>query len=501
MNLQFEERDITPATTNHDLEGSGHSYLTGLREFIDNAIDSGSEVVKVFLDKDANNNPILVIIDHGTGFKDVSQGLGVDNLHLMAKKNYSTKDRPTSKNPNGNVFLGRYGNGIKNALAKMTDSKHASIMSCEAGSTVYLLEYNQKHIQQTGEYKCNVRPIVYVRKQEDTYRHLWLKYMSIDEYGSLANSGTVVILRGLKPEVYHSLKNSMGQNVTPMKQSLAIKLGETYHRFIEKGVDIQIGLSFDSLYSIKPTSPTLGLTPYITMDYTIADHPVKLNVYMIPIDANKEKDFYRPRTNQNQGVYVYRSNRLHLTIDEKPMNLAVSQKALIAYNHNKVDLLGNSKKKSNPNGMNPLVFSESHGLENHIRFTLDFPPALDSYFNVNTIKTEISLQNDAFEELGVFLKNVIITYHGYDTGFKVRKTRTKSTVDSTVESTVKPVATTTKVAEKPKSHTVWWNKLLQDFSVPVKDFKISLLEEIKPEERKSVENALSLFTCFLGKEI
>ena len=322
--------------------------------------------------------------------------------------------------------------------------------------------------------------------------------MSADEYGSLAESGTVVILRGLKPEVLHTLKNSMGKNVKPLKANLGVRLGETYHRFIENGVDIQIGLSFESLYSINANSPALGLKPYLTKTFTVAGHPVEVNVFMIPETFNKESDFLRPKTNQNQGVYVYRSNRLHLTIDEKPMNLAVSNKSLIAYNTNKI----NSGAKRRGKEPTPLIYSESHGLQNHIRFTLDFPPVLDSYFNVNTIKTEISLQNDELVELGEYFKNIVIMYEGYDSGFKTRRTRTpKPSEKPADEPTVKSSVTKNTVEKKPKSHTEVWNAFVQQFGEPIKSAKVSILEATTPQERPTAENAISLFTSFLGQEI
>jgi hypothetical protein len=490
MMFDFEERDITPATTNHDLEGSGHTYITGLREFIDNAIDSGSKIVKVFLDKDENKKPILVIVDQGTGFKDVTQGLGVYDLHLMVTKNYSTKDRPTSKNPNGNEYLGRYGNGIKNALAKLTDSKHATIMSAEKDSAVYVVEYNQKVIQQTGVYSCQVRPIKYLKSQNDELRTTWLKYMTLED-ASIAESGTVVILRGLKPEVLATLKKGMSKVYKTKKHSLAVKLGETYHRFIEKGLEIKIGLTPESLIAIESEPPTLGLQPKETKEFTIAGLPVVVNMYIIPqFGFTTEKVHLRPKTNVHQGVYVYRGDRLHLSIDEKPMNLAVSPDALIAYNQNKVDIDGKKKRHSDPDTMNPMVYTESHCRFNHIRFTLEFPPALDAYFNVNTIKTEIGLQNDAFVELGEYLKKTVINNDAYHSGYKQPR-----------RTTPKTVVTTTKVAKKPNSLSVGWNDLVKFHGDEMRAFKINLLETSKPEERTTVENTLSLYSCFLGKEV
>ena len=219
---------------------------------------------------------------------------------------------------------------------------------------------------------------------------------------------------------------------------------------------------------------------------------------MIPETFNKESDFLRPKTNQNQGVYVYRSNRLHLTIDEKPMNLAVSNKSLIAYNTNKI----NSGAKRRGKEPTPLIYSESHGLQNHIRFTLDFPPVLDSYFNVNTIKTEISLQNDELVELGEYFKNIVIMYEGYDSGFKTRRTRTpKPSEKPADEPTVKSSVTKNTVEKKPKSHTEVWNAFVQQFGEPIKSAKVSILEATTPQERPTAENAISLFTSFLGQEI
>lgn len=502
--FNYEEREIIPATTNHDLEGSGHSKITALREIVDNAVDSGSKIIKIFLDKDSNGSPILVVVDYGKGFNDKSRNMGAKDLHMMATKNFTTKDVDNGKNADG-YYLGRYGNGLKNAVAKLSHKKHTSIMTCEEGSSVHVLEYDQKLIQQTGEYIAKVREVKYVKNTTDPYRELWMKYMSQDEYGTLADSGTVVIIRGLKPEVLDWLRNSIKHRTFPIEKSLGIQLGETYNRFIRKGVEIYLGLSYEELYKIEAHDPVFGLPAKESKTFVIDGHNVKVSAYLIPRSFKKGNEWSRQLNNLNSGLYVYRADRLHLNINERPMNVALSQKALELYAHeSNLGLNGRRKRKVDLDTLNMMLFGESHGRHNHIRITLEFTPELDKYFNVNMNKTEIDLERDALQEVALWVFDYVRRNDKYNSGY------VSSEENNTVPDVVvpvqavkpsKPKATTTKSAVPFNSHTEGWNTLVQHFNEPIKNGKISIIEASAPEERKTVENALSLFTSYLGQEI
>jgi hypothetical protein len=501
--FKYEEREIIPATTNHDLEGSGHSKITALREIIDNAVDSGSKKINIFLDKDNNGEPVLVVVDFGSGFKDKSRNFGVKDIHMMAVKNFTTKDIEGDKSPSDASYLGRYGNGLKNALAKLSHKKHASVLTAEVNSSVHVLEYDQRLIQQTGEYIAKVREVKYVKNESDPYRELWVKYMSLDEYGSLPDSGTIVIIRGLKLEVYDWLKNVIKQKTYPIEKSLGVQLGETYNRFIKKGLQIYLGLSYNDLYLIQPQDPVFGLPVKESKTFLINNYPVVVNTHLIPKSFKRGLEWSRQLNNLNSGLYVYRADRLHLNINERPMNLPLSRKALEVYAYETINgLNGRKKRKMNIDTLNMMLFGESHGRHNHIRITLEFPPELDKYFNVNTIKTEIDLEHEDLQEVALWAFDYVHKNDKYNSGFVTSKANTD------VPDVVKPVsskAITTRPSTTPKpvfkTHTEAWNIMVQNFTEPLKEAKVSIIESCKPEERPSVENALSLFTCFLGKEI
>ena len=503
MMFKYEERPIVPATTNHDLEGSGHSKITALREIVDNAVDSGSKKIQIFLDKDSNGQPVLVVVDFGTGFKDKYRSFGAKDIHMMAVKNFTTKDIEGDKSPNEASYLGRYGNGLKNAVAKLSHKKHASVLTCEENSSVHVLEYDQKLIQQTGEYIAKVREVKYVKNETDPYRELWMKYMSLDEYGTLSDSGTIVILRGLKPEVYDWLKNGIKQKTFPIEKSLGVQLGETYNRFIKKGLQIYLGLSHDDLYLIEAHDPVFGLPAKESKTFLINNYPVVVSAHLIPKSFKRGNEWSRQLNNLKSGLYVYRADRLHLNINERPMNLSLSQKALEVYAYESNNGLNGRKKRSvDIDSLNMMLFGESHGRHNHIRITLEFPPELDKYFNVNTIKTEIDLEHQDLQEVSLWVFDYVRRNDKYNSGF------VNSSSNTDVPDVVKPVASKTTPARtsttpKPvfKSHTEAWNIMVQNFTEPLKEAKISIVESCKPEERPTVENALSLFTSFLGQEI
>ena len=104
------------------------------------------------------------------------------------------------------------------------------------------------------------------------------------------------------------------------------------------------------------------------------------------------------------------------------------------------------------------------------------------------------MQNDALVELGQYLKSTIINNDAYHSGYRVSKTATPKS-----PATVKVKSKT--VVSKPQTYTELWNELIKNFSEPVMSFKTSILEESKPEQRQTVENAISLFTSFLGQEV
>lgn len=467
MDSTFELKDITPDTSNFDLEGSGHSYISALRELVDNAIDSGSEKVNMFFAKDTDGKEIFVITDFGSGFD-------VDNVEKMVTYNWSNK-KDSHVNVNGNKYLGKYGGGLKKAVAKLTDSKHCTILTKTVDSNIGCIEYNQKNIQITGQYLVAVKSVKY---SDDSIKYInyWRKYMEVNP-NDLADNGTLLILRGLKPDCSYHFRTMIKNNKFPLNKSLAIILGETYHRFIEKGLEINIGLTQDTMYTIKPFDPVYGTQPAEVYDFTLMGLPVKISAHFIPQSYSRKFDCSRQINTENCGVYPYRGNRLHLDISNLPINPMLSQFAVEKYCHGceigQYTKNGRRQKRS-PEKIDMKVFGVSHGRHNDIRFVLDFSPELDSYFNVNANKTEIDLLHTELTDAMIWMYCFTRNNDVYDTGRK--KSRTKSNVKEE------------------------WRKLVRKHQSEVSLMRQSIVQSLR-EEQSIAETVITLFTEELGQSI
>lgn len=390
MNI-IETRDITPLTDFNENIHSGHTFNSAFRDIIDNSIDAESKSINAFLAKDENDKNIFVVTDFGNG-------MAGDVLHRIAQKGFTTKQNCTR--PDGIRYLGKMGKGFKNVVAFLSNSGSATVISKTPDASIWAMEYNQKRIQTLQKHEVDCHECVFRDTNDDKYRALWLKWMKTSEY-DLASNGTIIIFRNLKTPVLNQLRKNLIPTAT-MKNSTSMMLGETYKQFIDEGIQINIGLTYETMYCVQPVDSMCGTKPEETKEWNVGNGKVKLELYIIPVAYKAKGVWYRPMNNQNSGLYVIRNGRLHLTSLERPTHPVLPEKAIEQYINEKINGT-NGRRKGSPKEDNDYTsFGESHGRHNTVRIALYFTDVNDEDFAVDVNKTEIQF-TDSVSDIALWV--------------------------------------------------------------------------------------------------
>lgn len=179
-------------------------------------------------------------------------------------------------------------------------------------------------------------------------------------------------------------------------------LGETYKQFIDEGIQINIGLTYETMYCVQPVDSMCGTKPEETKEWNVGNGKVKLELYIIPVAYKAKGVWYRPMNNQNSGLYVIRNGRLHLTSLERPTHPVLPEKAIEQYINEKINGT-NGRRKGSPKEDNDYTsFGESHGRHNTVRIALYFTDVNDEDFAVDVNKTEIQF-TDSVSDIALWV--------------------------------------------------------------------------------------------------
>lgn len=387
-----EVRDITPAPNFAGKKSSGHTLLSALKDNLDNHFDSEATLIRCFLAPDIENpkKMVLVTLDNG-------HGIAPANIHKMYVDNYSTKvglNRWTANRKRRN--LGCKGNGIKNVVARLSDS--VLTVSKIESDYIYAVEYNPSKITVAQQFTAEVYrveqgtslPII------ETLRQYWLKYM-VDENGQILNHGTMNIFKNLNAEVLHQLKSKLNYTPTSFDMSYGASFGETYEEFLIQGDKLYVGTDFKALEPVLPLSPFTGAKVDSVKVFTYRqlvngiweDCKVKCTFYVFPDGVQH----YRRTSASFAGVYIYRNGRLHLTQKNRPMTTELPDSAIEKLKTEGVDWKSNTIWDA---------FPGTHSRYSKIRIKLEMVSDLDESFGVNVVKTEMSFTS-ALDDLSTYI--------------------------------------------------------------------------------------------------
>lgn len=396
--MLIENRDITPAPNFAGKKSSGHTLLSAIKDNIDNHFDSESSVIKLFLAPDLENprKTVLISLDFGTG-------IAPEKIHKMFVDNYSTKNggrnRWTVNSKRRN--LGRFGNGIKNVVSRL--GGNVLTVSKVESDVIHAVSYNPAEIELSQEYSATVYRVEYGTQDSmiEVLRKYWLTYMK-DEDDNVANHGTMNIFRNVNSEILSQLRRKLNYEPLNFKGSFGASFGETYEKFLLEGDKLFIGTDFNKLVEVLPLSPFTGASysEERIFSFTVNINGVneKIDVPVTIFRWERGSMHYRPLTQPEAGVYIYRNGRLHLTKKEQPISTELPE-TIIEELKSDANVKWNNRTAWN-------AFPTSHSRYGYIRARIDMTSDLDEAFGVNNVKTEMSITSELAELAQYIFKTV-----------------------------------------------------------------------------------------------
>lgn len=337
--------EVTPSASRltRSLRDVGHDFATALADLVDNSVSAGADTVSidfVFAGRDS----WLTVADNGTGMTSSE----VDEaLRFGSKRTYEEDD------------LGRFGLGLKTASLSQCRrvtvvSRHAPVYRRIAARTL-----DVDHVSSTDRWQVfTPRPVPPVVAAED----------------HLADSpGTVVILEKFD-RVFEGVDPDGGwarRRLEKLAEETSEYLGMVFHRFIEEDVigrRLTIAVNGEKARPWNPFAPREEGTQTLPVHRFAlsaggSSHEVMLRPYILPPRSlfSSQAEFERlggpKRWNRQQGLYIYRADRL----------------------------------------VQSGGWAGLRGIDEHTklaRASLDFPTALDEAFKINVAKMRVSIPSE-----------------------------------------------------------------------------------------------------------
>jgi hypothetical protein len=274
------------------LRDIGYEPVTAIADLIDNSISAGARTVSVELLSDGADSRIR-ISDDGCG---MDLATAVEALRFGTRRAYADSE------------LGRFGLGLKTASLSM--GRRLTVVSRRA-------PVNDRRVS--------------VRLDLDEVEHLdrWVvRVLAPRVLGRpfapalCERPGTTVVIDQLD-RVLEGVSHDSGWAVRRLRRlaaDLHEHLGMVFHRFIERGLEINVDGTrvqpWDPFCRIEPHTVELPTVTMRARDDSGVTRPVRWRPYVLPARNafTSAEAFERAggprRWNRQQGIYVYRADRL-----------------------------------------------------------------------------------------------------------------------------------------------------------------------------------------------
>lgn len=277
------------------LRDTGYNFNTAIADIVDNSIAANATKVKIEVNMDPNKNIRVYIADNGCG-------MDLDGLKNAMK--YGSKER-TEKNS-----LGKFGLGLKTASTAFC--KKFSLLSRTAEEMeLRKVQWDLDYIAAKGSWMLQFPTI-----EEDEEEML---NMVAGE-----GSGTLLVWDRLDRLMkdYKTLKNAQ-KGLVKILDDLKFHLSMVFQRYIDvndtRAKNVEIVVNTDTIKAWDPFCTKEERTETLQEEDVPVDMPdgsqalFHISAYIIPkkgefssIEAEKEAR----GSNDFQGIYVYRENRL-----------------------------------------------------------------------------------------------------------------------------------------------------------------------------------------------
>ncbi|MFC1740108.1 ATP-binding protein [Pseudomonadota bacterium] len=278
------------------LRDTGYEFNTAVADIVDNSIAASASLVDIKLDMDFRGNVRLSIADNG-------HGMNRDDL-LNAMK-YGSERRPDP------ASLGKFGLGLKTASTAFC--RRLSVVSRDAGDAPLLqATWDLDHVAHTRKWELLLSDV----PDEESIDHL--TSISPDA------AGTVIVWENIDRlmKTYQNPGGAYARNALQrLRTGLIDHIAMTYQRFLDKtdsrAHDVEIGI--DGM-NIEPWDPYCSSVADLVAQETVPvelgrnhDAEFQVRAYILPRKEEfpDEESARRAKlSNERQGIYIYRENRL-----------------------------------------------------------------------------------------------------------------------------------------------------------------------------------------------
>ena len=286
-----EQIDLSPNPKSHikTLSRIGYNLNSAISDIIDNSITAKSKNIYTEIDI-VNDKAVLIIID---------DGYGMDAGTLIKSMRIGCKDPSEIRS---DFDLGRFGSGLK--MASFSQARKLTVISKNACSQAQSAIWDLDLVEQENSWT--------IIKLSETETNDLCKQFKIQ----LGEQGTAVIWEEIEKYAEYpntELETILSQDLTNLKNYVRLH----FHKFMEGKQAINFYFNYQKLEYFDPFLRSCnGYQEGPSQKFRVKKGgSIELRVHIIPHESKLSKTDleYLGGTDQitaNQGLYVYRANRL-----------------------------------------------------------------------------------------------------------------------------------------------------------------------------------------------
>lgn len=295
MSKELLELLPDPVRMVEGLRDTGYLFNTAVADVVDNCVAADAGNIDLFLTMDLRNRVTLTIVD---------DGIGMDREALKNAMKYGSKPRPSPSS------LGKFGLGLKTASTAFC--RRLSVISRADGkSPLIRATWDLDHVKDANKWELIIdEPSA--QQQKDFEKIIGSK------------SGTMVVwenvdrvLRNNGKQAGAQAKKALSKIIDGLRDHLAM----VYQRFLDttdsRGRNLKIRINAEDVSAWNPFCiPESELVSEETQEVELSpgvNATFKMRAFVLPRkeEFSTEDAARRARiSNANQGIYIYRENRL-----------------------------------------------------------------------------------------------------------------------------------------------------------------------------------------------
>lgn len=284
-------QDLSPDPKSHikTLMRIGYTLSSAVSDIIDNSITAQSSSIEIYAPPGLDN-PIISILDNG---------IGMSPDELIANMKIGCKDPSMERDEND---LGRFGSGMK--TASFSQARRLTVITKKKGHPISAAVWDIDHIEQTNSWQLEILD------QEEIKS---IPYVSLN---SETDQGTQLIWEKIT-------FLQQGSHALPQDEELAGQLTELgkyialhFHRFISNKNRLSIYINKKRIEAFDPFMSNMdGYQEGRSEKFRCKGGYIKIQTHVLPHFNQMNPEVLKKmggaeEITQNQGIYVYRSERL-----------------------------------------------------------------------------------------------------------------------------------------------------------------------------------------------